>query len=574
MAEESSENLTLGQFRAASMTQLSSQDCHAKKMDDSLWLAFEFPFVKPQQHLCIRGTLDVSGNEYSGKELPENPALLFAALAAYDIYLDGEPLGQNGMPGASKNTEQVGGISLLLPLDKKALAPGEHLISMEISSFGAAPDFTAVAWALLLIDQQAFFKTLLTVSIVTALLVGGLLVMFVIFTTLYLGFSRQKSYLLFSLLCFFTAGLLVVEQWKLWVNYSYDLHLHRLYIIIAITLVVTTLLPGFYLWQYELKRQRWWCAGLVLALMAAGVITPSYDARSEWLFIVSLGFVLAINLMALWCKKPGAMTALCITGVSLLAILFAPRLFIELGFGLSIALVLASIGVSLLNQLINQRNLALETGKVKGELLRRNLQPHYLMNCLMQVQELIDFAPQQANEFVQQLANEFRALVKMSDKDLVTLQDELQLCRSHLKIMSVRYQQDYQLDVNLTVGLNESQVMVPAAILHSQIENCFTHNRINSNQSLILDVSIDAETIVLELLTPVDVATEHQGAGIGEAYIRAKMTQVCKPGWQLQNRAVDQSWQTRYQYQLSSELVSRELVSHNSEGQKSGEQVP
>ena len=171
----------------------------------------------------------------------------------------------------------------------------------------------------------------------------------------------------------------------------------------------------------------------------------------------------------------------------------------------------------------------------------------------MQVQELIDFAPKQASEFVQQLAEEFRALVKMSDKDFVSLEEELKLCRSHLKIMSVRYQQQYKLEVEYTANSEQTHacdIHVPSAIIHSQIENCFTHNRITSSQPLTLTISATQKRVTLILSTPIDEATEHKGVGIGEAYIRAKVAQVCQPDWLVHSTAKGNQWVTTYDYQL------------------------
>lgn len=547
---ESAENKSqiVSSFRAAPMASLNGQNCHDANLDDSQWQAFEFPFVQPQQHLCIRGTMQITDTN-----LPSNPALLFLALSAYHIYVDEILIGSNGIPGNTAEAETVGAISSLIPLNKTSLSRGEHLVSVELSSFNVASSFTAVAYTLIVMDHQTFYDTIIYASIFAATLIGGLVVMSLIFFTLFLRYSRQPSYWVFALLCLTTAMLLVAEQWKLWVNYAYDIHLLRMQIVIALTLVVTTLLPSFYLTQYAFINKKRWLALIVISLLVAVYNAESYDARSEWLFIVALVFVLVINVLALSRKQSGAVAALAITALSLTCIFIAPRLFLELGFSVSIAFVLASIGISLLAQLIKQRKLALETGKIKGELLRRNLQPHYLMNCLMQVQELIDFAPKQASEFVQQLAEEFRSLVKMSDKDVVSLEEELKLCRSHLKIMSVRYQQQYELEVNYTANSEQTHacdIHVPSAIIHSQIENCFTHNRITSSQPLTLTISASQKRVTLILSTPIDEATEHKGVGIGEAYIRAKIAQVCQPDWLVHSTAKGNQWVTTYDYQL------------------------
>ncbi|MDK2595623.1 histidine kinase [Pseudoalteromonas obscura] len=531
-------------LRQAPFSESLGQGCHSIELDDRHWQTFQFPNIQPQQHLCIRGTLTIVQ-----EQLPPNPTLLFLALAAYEIYLNGELIGKNGVPGSSKTYEQVGAISSLTQLDYKTMPPGEHLISLELSSFHTADAFAAIAYALAIVDQQTFYQTIIVASSITAMLIGGLLVLFVIFLTVYLRYSHQTSHLIFALLCVFTLALLVAEQWKLWVNYYYDVHLLRMNIVVALTLVVTSLLPSYYLAQHNISRKSLWLTALALTLLAVVYSTTSFDARSAWLFCSSLLFVGAINVIALRHNKAGSVIALLICAASLIGFILAPRLFLEFGFALSITLVLASIGISLLNQLIKQRNLALEAGKVKGELLRRNLQPHYLMNCLMQVQELIDFAPTQANEFVQQLAEEFRALVKVSEKEVVTLEEELRLCHSHLKIMSVRYQQNYQLVTHILPD-SATHILVPTAIVHSQIENCFTHNRITSDRPIKLSVQVGKSRIILELTTPIDAVTQHQGMGIGDAYIRAKMAQVCESDWQLDSCQVADHWVTRYEYQI------------------------
>ncbi len=547
LANQVNEPEIIGSFRFTSMSELATASCHDTTLDDSNWTKVQFANLTGGQHLCIRGKLNIIK-----ENIPESPALLFLALASYEVKLDGQLLGNNGQPGTSSKNEQVGGISAVLPLDISRLQLGEHLISIELSSFNVSSSLPAIAHSLTLIDQQTFYDTIIYASAATALLVGALLVMFVMFLALFFRFSRDPRFLIFSLLCLTTSLLLTAEQWKLFVNYRYDLHLLRLNIIIAVTLLVTILLPAYYLTQQATPRKKYWLGAVIVTQAISVLATQSYDERSVWLFIIALLFSVIINLLACRKKTTGAGVALSISGISLLSLLLAPRLFLELGFGLCIVLVLASIGLTLLNRLVEQRNLALESGKLKGELLRKNLQPHYLMNCLMQIQELIDIAPKQANDFVERLAEEFRALVVMSDKEVVTLEEELKLCRSHLKIMSVRYQQKYNLVVESKLDESKqlSNLFVPTAIVHSQIENCFTHNRITNDSSIVLNISCDNNLVTLELTTPVDNATEHKGVGIGEAYIRAKMAQVCQPGWRLQSQMQNDAWVTKYQYVL------------------------
>lgn len=293
---------------------------------------------------------------------------------------------------------------------------------------------------------------------------------------------------------------------------------------------------------------------IVVSQTVSIVILSSYDKRSESLFIIAFAFVLAINMMAMRKGKPFAKFTTATSAISLLLLLVAPTLFTEVGFGFATCLLMSAIGLSLLQQLKVYRDQALETGRIRGELLRKNLQPHYLMNCLMQLQELIDSAPAQANEFVTSIANEFRDLVKMSNQDLVSLQDEVALCKHHLKIMAIRYQQTYQLEVLLD-NADTQTFMVPSAIIHSQIENCFTHNRIAQNKHLTLKASKKGKRLCIELSTPMASVIDHQGLGIGEAYIRAKLNEVCEQGWELTSAENNSLWVTRYSYTPKINLI-------------------
>lgn len=316
---------------------------------------------------------------------------------------------------------------------------------------------TTIGHLIAISDEEAIYDTIINITIVTALIIGALGILAFIFAMLYLNFNKDVTFRLFALLCLLTITLLVAEQWKLWADYHYDDHVLRLSFILINTFALTLLLPVFYLYQHKFDKKCFWLVMIVVSQTVPIVILSSYDKRSESLFIIAFAFVLAINMMAMRKGKPFAKFTTATSAISLLLLLVAPTLFTEVGFGFATCLLMSAIGLSLLQQLKVYRDQALETGRIRGELLRKNLQPHYLMNCLMQLQELIDSAPAQANEFVTNIANEFRDLVKMSNQDLVSLQDEVALCKHHLKIMAIRYQQTYQLEVLLDNADTQSQ---------------------------------------------------------------------------------------------------------------------
>src|SRR3546814_13160437 len=90
----------------------------------------------------------------------------------------------------------------------------------------------------------------------------------------------------------------------------------------------------------------------------------------------------------------------------------------------------------------------------------------------------IEESPHTAVRMVDALADEFRTLVDVSGRALIPLEDELALCRAHLEVMGFRRDQAFVLDARLDP---DSQA-VPPAVLHTLIENAFTHGG-NENAS-------------------------------------------------------------------------------------------
>jgi LytS/YehU family sensor histidine kinase len=113
----------------------------------------------------------------------------------------------------------------------------------------------------------------------------------------------------------------------------------------------------------------------------------------------------------------------------------------------------------------------LRSTRLELELLKRQIQPHFLMNALTAVAEWIESDPKTGVRMIEALGNEFRALAAMSGEALVPLAEELELCRQHLEVMSYRKGSTFTLVSNV-----DAAQRVPPAIFHTLLENALTHN--------------------------------------------------------------------------------------------------
>ena len=187
--------------------------------------------------------------------------------------------------------------------------------------------------------------------------------------------------------------------------------------------------------------------------------------------------------------------------------------------------------------------------RLKLDLLKKQLQPHFVMNTLMALSEWIVESPATGIKMIQALAAEFRLLHTVSDKSTISVEEELNLCKAHLAVMSFRRDQEFKLHVDV----KNWQASVPPAVFHTLLENATTHNRYTAST---VTFHIKQETIedclIYEIRTPLGRPpstkphTNKEG-GLGLGYISARLTHMWGPSARLDSRKEGTDWVSRLQ---------------------------
>ncbi len=491
-------------------------ECHSLSLNDDKWSVISFDNLPQNSHYCIRAWVEVDRHALS-----DNPSLLIGMSGASSFYWDQKLISQNGIVGASKESEKPGTIKTIVRLPEKSLSSGLHLLSAEISTFHIGKKLDSIGYILSIVDEPDLNYSVLILSVLSATFIGVSLILCIIFQLLYWMYEKELAYQIFSVFCLSSAFILILEQAKFWVDYTYDWHVFRLSMIYAFTFLSSALLPIFYLFNYKLPLKKVYVAVIIIILTSLSLVKSSYDQTSTLIFSGALFCALFINLKNIKLNGKGKANVTILL-LSMLFLYFIPEYFSEFGFSFVFVLLVMMMLVSLIKEMQQNKLKALKSERIKTELLRRNMQPHFLMNCLTQLMELIEVKPKSAVEFISVLSDEFRQLTSQNIRKEIPLEDEITLCNKHLMIMSFRYQQSYYLNVSGKI----KGVSIPPSILHSQIENCFTHNQISSERSFHLIISQDKGRVNIVLKTPIDKRVDHKGTGTGEQYIRAKLAEV------------------------------------------------
>jgi Histidine kinase/7TM diverse intracellular signalling len=116
--------------------------------------------------------------------------------------------------------------------------------------------------------------------------------------------------------------------------------------------------------------------------------------------------------------------------------------------------------------------------------LRSRMNPHFLFNSLNSIKYFIlknenDTAAFYLNKFSKLL----RQILEYSNRETITLQQELETLKLYLEIESLRFDQSFHYHIVVDEGLLPESIQVPPLILQPFVENAIWHGLANSDKS-------------------------------------------------------------------------------------------
>jgi hypothetical protein len=471
-----------------------------------------------------------------------------APLFAFELYWDGRLLRRCGGVGADRATEVPGPLEHLVRIPDDLRGPGEHVVALRVSSHRfnlpaacAGLQFRLVNHAQEL-AEEARRPILPLVGISCALLLAAVCLVLLPFA------ERRRPLVLSIALCGALAAYyaLVAPHWAC--NPPFDWHRLNLEAVSAMMAVISGLVPWLLAELFDLPHRRWWLAGLGLALVAESLLVSHHEARALWL---SRTMLLAALGVAGWAAGRGRWIAWVVVAGTVLRLGFvAPTesAFRDDTFFVIVCGLVLVIGGSISAQWrAGQRRVReaeLTAARLEIELLKKNIQPHFLMNTLATIVEVVEQEPKTAVTLIEALAGEFRILARVSGEKLIPLGQELELCRAHLRIMSVRR----GLRCALTATGIDEAALVPPALFHTLVEGGLTHQRPKAGE---INFTLEGATPPGGTRYTLTVHGETPPGGIppaedgtGLRYVKARLEESFAGRWSLTAGPVPAGWRT------------------------------
>lgn len=487
--------------------------------------------------------------QFAAAELPQrgHPGLRLSLRAASRVWWNGELLGENGRV-ARTSAELPGRVDPVYPLPA-TIGPRAELLVLASSQKAWVPLHSADV-RVDIADLQQLYMGPLRPWLVVSLALGLLLLAWLSLGRRLRGDAASPSW---QLLALGGVGLLLplVEAWRPLLGYDYPWHGVRLQLLLLLQGAAALLLPAYLAGRFGVRvpgALRWG----VLMLLPLLVLLPGFDARGVLLLFGSL---LASVLLLAFARGEVAerVPILMLLGAGLLLLLARPAAFLDGPHVLLLAILMADL---LLREARRQVSLDRENARLRAEqhrlalqLLRRGIQPHWLMNTLTSLQELIEQAPPRASLLVERLAEQFAQLRESSQHARVSLADELALCRSYLDTVSLVLDQPIRLDVDA----GDLQLQLPPGVLHAQVENALTHAGAAAcaRRPFRLTLRRDGSNCVLEL-RGARGRSARRGQGTGTQYIEASLAVASPSGWRYTQQADGEDWVGRIELTCAS----------------------
>ena len=150
--------------------------------------------------------------------------------------------------------------------------------------------------------------------------------------------------------------------------------------------------------------------------------------------------------------------------------------------------------------------------------LKKQLNPHFLFNCLNNISSLVYLDADRAQESIGRLSDLLRYAIYESEKEFVPLHKEIEFIRDYIGLMSLRCNENTSVDFDCSYD-NANMPVLPLIFI-SLIENAFKHGVSAAKKSFIrisLSESDGILTFICENSNNAKSESDHSGSGIGLA---------------------------------------------------------
>ncbi|MBO3116150.1 histidine kinase [Winogradskyella sp. DF17] len=162
---------------------------------------------------------------------------------------------------------------------------------------------------------------------------------------------------------------------------------------------------------------------------------------------------------------------------------------------------------------VKEQKVIAGAASAKFDALKNQLDPHFLFNSLNVLTSLIEENPNSAQKFTTSLSKVYRYVLEQKNKELVTVDEELNFARTYMSLLKMRFEDSIIFEIPDKASNPESKV-VPLS-LQLLLENAVKHNMVTSSKPLHIKIYEDGNyLVVMNNLQPKQIVKKSSGVGL------------------------------------------------------------
>jgi LytS/YehU family sensor histidine kinase len=175
-----------------------------------------------------------------------------------------------------------------------------------------------------------------------------------------------------------------------------------------------------------------------------------------------------------------------------------------------------------------------ELAQIRFEILKSQINPHFMFNSLNVLSGLIEKDVSGAQLFIDEFSRIYRYVLETIEKQVVTLEEELNFVRSYSYLQQIRYGGSLNVSVNIPAEL--LKMLLPPLSLQTVLENSIKHNIISKTNPLQVEITSERQwLIVINNLQPKISSGRSTGLGQKNLIKRYEMISDNIPGFIVQS---------------------------------------
>lgn len=134
------------------------------------------------------------------------------------------------------------------------------------------------------------------------------------------------------------------------------------------------------------------------------------------------------------------------------------------------------------------------TTQAELQVVKNQINPHFLFNNLNVLSALIRKNNSDANRFIEAFSQVYRYLLANHDKEVLELRSELELIEPYIFLLQKRFSEGLHFNINIPEAY-EKYYIIPAS-LQMLIENAIKHNIVSKQKPLYINIYIGANDTI------------------------------------------------------------------------------